>query len=118
MLHARRRPALANDASAARRLLAVFCGFAFLFVSTTHALSHYDAVNTGFEFQAGDVIDSNDNPKSTTANIDHCCGCAGVALPITDVLTPPGLVETKLTLRPAKRVRAHDPTFVTPPPKS
>jgi hypothetical protein len=108
---------LVRYGSASRRLLAVFCAFAFLFVGITHTFSHYDTVTITFELQVGDGSDDGTDSSKSTA-VHHCCGYTGAALTANCVLAVSELAGTKLTFPPIAHVRAHDPTFATPPPKS
>ncbi len=107
------RPAL-------QRLIAVACALAFLLVGITHTLSHYSATDIANSCQVGTSSsnDVNDCSKTVPLAADHCHICAPVVMPI---LAATAASETVVaTLQPAlvREMRAHDPTFTTPPPKS
>jgi hypothetical protein len=74
------------------RFVVVLCAFAFLTVSSAHAMSHFEGVNgkSGTEVSiavhADDASDTDNHPVSGSDN-HSCCGCSPLA-PFAIVLMP------------------------------
>jgi hypothetical protein len=114
-----RRPSFLKYCSAGRRLVAVLCVLAFTVCGIAHSLSHFEGMSTAIEAQLGDASDNSvDDSKSTALAVNHCCGCGAIASPTVGAATVAELIEVDFAFPPTSLVRAHDPTFATPPPKS
>ena len=118
MSHANRRIGFLERFAAWRRPVAVLCVLVFGLFNAAHAAGHYEGIGTAIDAQFGDSPDEPaDGSKSAGLALGHCCGCATAALPVFAATNFVGLVEVGFSLPPGKCIRAHDPTFATPPPK-
>lgn len=119
MSQAIRHPGFLKYCSAGHRLVAVLCVLVFTVSGIAHSLSHFEGMGTAIEVQFDDSSDdSADGSKSTALAVNHCCGCAAIALPTIGAVAVAGLITAGFAIPPTAPERAHDPTLATPPPKS
>jgi len=100
-----------------RRVIAVVCAVAFLFVGFVHSLNHFDGAAPAASYQA-DFSSSDGSPDSSdNATIVHCHGCVMLAMKVAP--QDGAVISTALerVAVPLDGLRPHPPVAETPPPK-
>ena len=101
-----------------RRLVAVFCAFAFLTVGMAHALNDCDGIGSGSTPVSVKTADVQPVGKTAPAvPCDHCYGCTGALDAPAMAAATIGKVETDFVMTTVAAMRAHGPGLGTPPPK-